>query len=123
MENSRKVISGILSEIRNAQGEAAVDRFAALRDVDNKVREFVMLLDTLPPGAQQLKDAVKQDESFNMNSRRIRLETLAHYCKLALKFVDSGIIQPKKQLFKGPSLTKLTGANQKLEAINSRTLD
>jgi hypothetical protein len=124
MQNTRKLISDILLEIRNEQGVAAVERFAALRDVDNKVREFVMLLDTLPQAAQQLKDAVKKDESFGMNSRRIRLETLAHYCKLALKFLDSGIIQSKKQLFKGPNLTKLTGANLKLEAIiQERWLD
>jgi hypothetical protein len=117
VQNTRKLILEILREIQDGTGRAAVDRFASLRDVDNKVSEFLMLLDTLPPGAQQLKDAVKKDESFTMNSRRIRLETLSHHCKLALKFLDGGIIQPKKQIFRGPSLIKLTGSNQKLERI------
>lgn len=117
MQNSRTLISEILREIQDGTGRAAVDRFASLRDVDNKTSEFLMVLDTLPPATQQLKDAVKNDESFTMNSRRIRLETLAHYCKLALKFLDGGIIQPKKKLFRGPALTKLTGSNQKLENI------
>jgi len=83
MTNSRRLISTILSEILDSSGRAATDRFVALRDVDNKVSEFMMVLDTLPPAAQQLKTAVKQDDNFSANSRRIRLETLAHHCKLA----------------------------------------
>jgi hypothetical protein len=117
VQNTRQLIQNMLGEILDSSGRAAVDRFNTLRDVDRKVDEFSMLLDTLPPSAQALKQAVAKDENFQMNSRRIRLETLAHHCRVALKFVDSGIIQPKKQIFKGPVLTKLTGGMPKLEAI------
>ena len=79
MQNSRILISEILREIQDSSGRAAVDRFASLRDVDNKVNEFLMVLDTLPAGAQPLKDAVRRDESFTMNSRRIRLLIIADW--------------------------------------------
>jgi hypothetical protein len=117
MTQSRRLIVGILSEIQDSSGKAAVDRFYALRDVDNKVQEFMMVLDTLPPAAEPLKAAVKRDENFGANSRRIRLETLAHHCKLALKFLDEGVIKAKKQIFAAPDLSRLTGSNQKLEEI------
>jgi hypothetical protein len=45
MQNTRKLILEILREIQDGTGRAAVDRFASLRDVDNKVSEFLMLLD------------------------------------------------------------------------------
>lgn len=124
MQKTRILIEGIVREILLPDGRAAVERFAALRDVDNKVREFSMLLDTLPPDAQRIKDAVRADENFQANSRRIRLETLAHHCRVALRFLDGGIIQAKKQIFKGPDLTKLTQSHPKLEKIiQERWLD
>jgi len=124
MANPRKLIEDILKEILDDSGRAAVAKFYALRDVDRKVEEFIMLLDALPAGAQQLKDAIKKDDNFQMNSRRIRLETLAHYCRLALKFLDEGIIKPKKQIFRGPQLVKLTGSMPKLEdIIQARWID
>jgi hypothetical protein len=117
MTNTRRLIERLLAEIQDNSGRAATDRFTALRDVDNKVNEFGMVLETLPPGAEPLKAAVLKDPNFTANSRRIRLETLAHHCRLALKFLDEGVIKHKKQVFAAPDLSRLTGTNQKLDAI------
>ncbi len=76
VQNTRQLIQNVLGEILDSSGRAAVERFNTLRDVDRKVNEFSMLLDTLPPSAQALKQAAAKDENFQMNSRRIRLETL-----------------------------------------------
>jgi hypothetical protein len=76
-----------------------------------------MLLDTLPTSAAQLKRAIDEDQNFTVNSRRIRLESLAHHCRLALKFIDSGIIQEERVIIRAPSLVKLTSMMPKLEEI------
>ncbi len=68
-------------------------------------------------GANALVEEMESDSDFEANSRRVRLEALANYCRTALKFFDTGAIQTKKQLFKGPDLTKITQIMPELEDI------
>src|SRR5207253_1433757 len=64
-----------------------------------------------------LVEEMERDSDFETNSRRVRLEALANYCRTALKFFDTGALKQKKQLFKGPDLTKITQVMPDLEPI------
>lgn len=124
MKNIRSLIEGILTEVLDSSGHAKVDSFFSLRDVDRKRDEFLLLLKNLPHGAAQIIEAAQIDQNFEANSRRIRLESLGHYCRMALKFLDGGIVKPQKQIFKAPDLSKLTSSMPNLEEIiQSRWLE
>ena len=60
---------------------------------------------------------MEADTDFQANSRRVRLEALANYCRTALKFFDTGLVKQRKQLFRGPDLTKLTAIVPDLEQV------
>lgn len=116
MEKAKSMIQQLLSEVTNGSS-IALERFNSLRDVDAKVRDFALILDSFPELARALKPKFENDTDFQANSRRIRLESLANYCRTALKFLDSGVVESKKQIFRGPSLVKLTAANTDLEQV------
>ena len=123
MEQSKLLIEKILSEIR-PYGFVATENYFSLRDVDAKVREFRMVLQTLPGDAAPLRDAFDKDNDFSANSRRVRLEALANHCETVLRFLSGGLIKPKKQLIRGPDLRKLTSCIPSLEEIiQSRWLE
>jgi hypothetical protein len=103
---AKELISGLLKEVPTDGGVALTESFSGLRAVDAKVREAKMVL--RDAGASALVEEMENDSDFEANSRRVRLEALANYCRTALKFFDTGAIQTKKQLFKGPDLTKIT---------------
>jgi hypothetical protein len=119
MEKNKQLIQKLLNEIALVNGSAAIDKFDSLRAVDAKVREFRLLLDALPESANSLKKTFQDDlgMDFAVNSRRVRLEALAHYCRTALKFLDGGIIESAKPILNAPSLTKLTKINPHLDKI------
>ncbi len=99
------LLTGILNDI--ALGSVArTEEFSGLRAVDAKVREVKMIL--RDAGAQALVHELEQDSDFTANSRRIRLEALANYCRTAVKFFETGAIQQSRQVMKGPDLTKVT---------------
>lgn len=114
-ENAKGILTGVLREIALKNGEARTESFSGLRAVDAKVREVKMTL--REAGAGTLADEMEKDSDFEANSRRVRLEALANYCKTALKFFDTGAIAPRKQLFKAPDLTKITAIMPDLEPI------
>jgi hypothetical protein len=117
VHQSQQHIEKLLNEVRNADGSAAVQQYPSLRHVDAKVREFKMVLQTMPQDSAPLREAFDNDIDFSANSRRVRLEALANHCQTAMRFLTSGIIKPKKQLFRGPNLQKLTQILPPLEEI------
>ncbi len=117
MEKARTLIERLLSEVCNSDGSAAVQKYRSLRDVDAKVREFGMLLGSLPDNSRTLRESFEKDVDFTANSRRVRLEALANYCRTVLRFLDNGIIENKKQVFKGPVLSKITAVMPQLEEV------
>jgi hypothetical protein len=119
---ARKLIQAVLGEITQEDGSAATDRFPGLRQVDAKVREVEMIL--AEANAPSLLERVRQDEDFQANSRRVRLEALANYCSTAIRFFESGVVADKKRLFKAPDVTRLTGSVPNLDdVIRSRWLE
>jgi hypothetical protein len=112
---AKQMISDLLAEISSSGGQALTESFSGLRAVDAKIREAKMIL--RDAGATALLEEMERDSDFQANSRRVRLEALANYCRTALKFFDTGALQPKKQLFKGPGLTKVTQVMPDLEPI------
>ncbi len=117
IEKACRMLMEILREVTDQRGFAVVERFNGLRDVDAKVREVKMILEALPPGAQQLAKEMENDEDFSANSRRVRLEALANYCKTALKFLNTGVIQQEKVIPSPPDVRKLTVTMPELDAI------
>lgn len=119
MEKNKQLIQKLLGEVSRPDGAAALDSFDSLRAVDAKVREFRLLLESLPESANSLKKAFLDDlgADFMVNSRRVRLEALAHYCRTALKFLEGGIIETAKPILKAPNLAKLTRSNPVLDKI------
>jgi hypothetical protein len=112
---AKQLVAGVLGEIAFKNGNARTDSFVGLRAVDAKVREVKMVL--RDAGAQALVDEMDRDSDFEANSRRVRLESLAHYCRTALKFFDTGVIKAKKELIRGPSLATVTDVMPDLEPI------
>lgn len=113
---ARELIEGVLKEIALPTGQAQTDRFLNLRAVDAKVREVRLIL--RETGATALVDEMGRDTDFEANSRRVRLEALAHYCRTALTFFDTGALTPeKKQLVRGPDLSALTSLVPELERV------
>ena len=68
---------------------------------------------------------MEKDSDFEANSRRVRLEALAHYGRTALKFFDTGALTTdKKVLIRGPDLSAMTYIVPDLEVvIQSRWLE
>src|ERR1700729_526794 len=103
---AKEMIGDLLREVASESGQALTENYSGLRAVDAKVREAKMVL--REAGANALVDQIEADSDFEANSRRVRLEALANYCRTAMKFFDTGALQSRKQLFKGPDLTKIT---------------
>jgi hypothetical protein len=113
--SANEIISGILKEISFRSGDAKTNSFPSLRSVDAKVREAKMTL--RDSGATAVLEEMDKDSDFSANSRRVRLEALANYCRTAIKFFQTGAITQKKPLSKGPDMSKLTDVMPDLEAI------
>jgi len=112
---AKNLIAALLTEISSDDRQALTDSFSNLRSVDAKVREVKMLL--RQAAADELLAEMERDSDFQANSRRVRLEALANYCRTAIKFFDTGALQQNKQVFRGPNLTKLTSVMPNLEPI------
>jgi hypothetical protein len=112
---ARSLLANLLREISSDDGKALTDNFSGLRAVDAKVREAKMVL--RDAGATALVEEMERDSDFQANSRRVRLESLANYCRTALRFFETGALEQKKQIFKGPDLTNITQIMPDLEPI------
>lgn len=113
MEHSKAItlLRGILAEVSLASGAAATEQFGGLREVDAKVREARHVIENvagLPPNFLTQFD---NDEDFQTQSRRVRLEALAGHIRSALKFLDAGgVTKPKKEIFAPPDVSNLTSS-------------
>jgi hypothetical protein len=110
-------LQNLLAELVLPSGAANTERFSSLRDVDAKVREVRTVLESV---AGQMPDFLSQmnaDPDFKANSRRIRLEALANYCRSVVRFIDSGIGRVEKLIAKPPNLTRLVGSMPDLKRI------
>ncbi|MEW6338820.1 MAG: hypothetical protein AB1625_15650 [Acidobacteriota bacterium] len=117
---ARSLLEGILRETVGG-GMAAVDRFPGLRDVDAKVREVRTILSSMPGLPGSLLADFDKDGDFQANSRRVRLEALANYCRSAIKLIDSGATaRPQIQLSRAPDLVKLTSQMPGLDEVINR---
>lgn len=115
------LIRGILSEILGSRGQAEHDKFSGLREVDAKIREAKMIFVETPGLPESFLAGMETNEDFSVNSRRVRLEALANYCKTALRFLESGgFTSPKRQTIPPPDLSKLTSPMPQLEDVVAR---
>jgi hypothetical protein len=113
-------LQNLLAELVLPNGAANTERFSSLRDVDAKVREVRTILESV---AGQMPDFLSQmnaDPDFKANSRRIRLEALANYCRSVVRFIDNGIGGVEKLIAKPPNLTRLVGNIPDLKRILER---
>ena len=123
-DRAKAMIRKLLAEAQDESGHAAVDRYSGLRDVDAKVREFRLLLEGIDGVPPSLLQNLAKDPDFSANSRRVRLEALANYAKTTIKFLESGVFEPKKMIRPAPDLSKLTAIMPNLEtSIASRWLE
>jgi hypothetical protein len=116
------LLKGALAEIADTKGFARTDDFSGLREVDAKVREVRMVLDSIDTLPKSLTDSMSSDIDFQANSRRVRLEALAGYIKSAIKFTDTGAFEkPKKAIHAPPDFSPLTSSMPGLtDEINRR---
>lgn len=112
---AKDMIADLQKEVRRRDGSPRTDDFASLREVETKVRDLRLIL--RDAGADALLEEIDKDPDFTANSRRVRLEAVSNHCATALRFFDTGLIQPKKSLFRAPVLTKITAAMPDLESV------
>ena len=120
-EQAQKLLRAILREIADATGAARVDDFRGLRQVGAKTREARMIIRSLPGVGESLARDMDEDADFSMNSRRVRLEALAGYCRTALRLLAAGAIQTadkKPTIVRAPpSIAKLTTVMPDLQDV------
>jgi hypothetical protein len=78
---TRKLLSQILGEIAQPDGSAPLDRYPTLRHIDAKVREVRTILKPISGAVGSLYSDLEADVDFQAQSRRVRLEALANYCR------------------------------------------
>lgn len=123
MDNAtaQKYIRTILSEVRLPDGRAAVDKFTDLRQVDAKIREAKNIFRALPHLPPTFVAEMDADQDFTQQSRRVRLESLSHYCDSALRFLNTGgFTATTKQIYPIPDISKLTSVMPNLEGAIKR---
>lgn len=116
------LLKGILSEIEFSPGYARTEEFGRLRVVDAKVKEARMIFSGVHGLPDSLLSDMDNDQNFEANSRRVRLETLAEYVRSAIKFLNAGgVTKPKKQIYPAPDVSSLTTSLPNLkESIERR---
>lgn len=123
-DDAKIFIKKILSEIRDPNGVASVDRFSGLRQVDSKIREVKIALNSVNEIPSSLIDNMDSDIDFEANSRRVRLEALANYCDNALRFLDANVSKQKVNISKIPDISELTKVLPDLDnSLSKRWLD
>jgi len=120
-QQAKSFVEQVLAEITANQAELD-ERFPNLRAVDAKVREVKLALEEV--GASQLVTGIGADEGFTANSRRVRLEQLAHHCRTAMKWFAGGGIKARKTITRAPDVSRLTQVLPELDqVIQSRWLE
>jgi len=108
---AKQLLEQSLVDIMKPDGTGVrTDDFSGLREVDAKVREVRIVLETLDGLPSTLLSSMNTDVDFQVVSRRVRLEALAGYIKNAIKFLNTGSFdKPKKLVHPPPDFSKLTG--------------
>jgi hypothetical protein len=120
VEKTKQIFQQILNEIEASPGVAALDRFADLRAVDAKVRDVKIIVRDVEGIPPSLLDAFDNDQDFKAMSRRVRLETLAHYIRSTLRFLDTGVYREAEQkILPPPAFGSLVAAMPNLDGILS----
>lgn len=115
---AERLLRELLTDIAHPDGRARVNDYAGLRQVDAKVRDARLIISSLPGFGANLAKEMERDEDFEANSRRVRLEALANYCRSALQFLKAGAMKPqKKKLYKAPDVSRLTAVLPELRSI------
>ena len=118
---ANKLLGDILREIADATGAARVNDYRGLRQVDAKTREARMIIRSLPGIGESLARDMDEDSDFSMNSRRVRLEALAGYCRTALRLLAAGAVQTagrKPTIVRAPaSMARLTTVMPDLQGV------
>ena len=123
-EDAKTFLHKILSEIRHPNGIAAIELFSGLRQVDSKIREVKITLESVTEIPKSLIENMSNDVDFEANSRRVRLEALANYCDNALRFLDAKIKTGKKKITRITDISNLTKVMPELETVlSNRWLD
>lgn len=122
---AHNLLTNIRNEVVTGQGLARIEQFPSLRSVVAKVREVKMILADVPAsGFSKLIEDMESDADFEMNSRRVRLESLGNYVNSALKLLGSGAIKSKKQITRAPDVSKITSSMPGLkEVVEERWLE
>lgn len=121
-EQARTLIGRILTDIEDPTGVARVTSFRTLRHVDAKIRETKMIAGALSGVGESLAHEMDADPDFDMNSRRVRLEALAGYCRTVLGFLDAGAIQRRgrQKIVRAPrDIARLTAGVPDLDGVIS----
>ena len=106
---ARKWLTRIRADIATSTGVARTDEFSGLRAVDARVREVKMILAEVPTsGFSMLIAGMDDDDDFNMNSRRVRLEALCNYVNSALNLLEGGAIKTKERITRAPDVSRIT---------------
>jgi hypothetical protein len=113
----REFLRNLLAELALPSGEANIERFPSLRDVDAKAREVRTILESVAGQIPAFLSQMNTDPDFKANSRRIRLEAMANYCRSVVRFIDSGIGGVDRRISKPPDLTRLVGVMPDLKRI------
>jgi hypothetical protein len=112
------LLKALLREIKTDGDAFDEEKFPDLRSVDAKVREFRLLLDSLPGSAAKLRSEFDQDIDFQAQSRRVRLQALAHYCRTAISFAETGVLsQAKTALLRAPDVSAITRVLPELDLV------
>lgn len=115
IDSERRYLQRLVSEIRDPDGNAAVDRYPSLRHVDAKVREAKLMFQRIPELGGDFVRRMDDDPDFNTNSRRVRLEALANYCDTALRLEGASVERGKPQIYECPDISQLTSILPGLE--------
>jgi hypothetical protein len=115
------LLQGLLEEISIPGGAAASEKFASLREVDAKIREARHILASIEGLPRTFIEEMSANPDFQMQSRRVRLETLAGYIRSAIKFAESGALAPPENVIHpAPDVSKITAQMPTLKAIIDR---
>jgi hypothetical protein len=114
---AKALLLSLRNQIVDANGRARTEDFDGLRQVDAKVREASTIIGDLPGFGERMASQMDADAGFKENSRRVRLETLDTYLDSALRFLDAGVTNDKKKLYKAPDVSELTKVLPELKDI------
>ena len=116
--NAVKLLKDLLQEISSADGSVATDRFSSLREVDAKVRDARHILASVQGLPRTFLDEMSSNRDFEVQSRRVRLQSLSGYIRSAIKFAESGSLNDTtKIIYPAPDVAKIATQMPPLKGV------